>query len=104
MTVTDEEYPALLKALYQRTEMAKPRNAVGLAKDLPVAEMEALLLANMNVSEEAVRQLALQRGVVVRDYLASRQIPLERLFLRAVKLAPGGEGWTPRADLALATP
>jgi hypothetical protein len=68
-----------------------------------------------------MRELALQRGVAVRDYLATRQLPLERLFLGAPKTtadkAPATAGaataasgaasgpteaaWTPRAELAL---
>ncbi len=102
--ISPEEYPDLLKSLYQRTELTKPRNAIGLAKDLPVADMEALLLASIQPSDDAVRNLAVQRGVAVRDYLASRQIPLDRLFLGAPK-TPSAEGsWTPRADLELAAP
>ena len=80
-----EEMPALLRAVYRRADIAKPRNLVGLTKDIEVPDMEALLLANITVNEEAVRELALQRGVVVRDYLASRQVSAERLFLGAAK-------------------
>lgn len=102
--ISAEEYPELLKSLYQRTELAKPRNALGLAKDIPVADMEALLLASIEPSPEAVRNLAVQRGVAVRDYLASRQLPLDRLFLGAPKTPSAEAGWTPRADLELAAP
>ncbi len=73
-------------------EMARPRNAVGMLKDVPPAEMEGLLLADMQVSEDAVRQLALQRSVAVRDYLAAQSVPLERLFLGAA----GGQLLWPR--------
>jgi hypothetical protein len=100
--------------------VTKPRNLVGMAKDIPVADMEALLLANIKVSEEGMRELALQRGVAVKDYLAQKQLPPERLFLGAEKgkaasaAAPAPEGaastaspapdikWTPRAELNLA--
>ncbi len=102
--VTPAEYPALLKAAYKRADFAKPRNLVGLAKDLPVAEMEALLLANVPATEDAMRELAVQRGLAVRDYLASRQLPLERLFLGAAKAVPAGADWQPRADLNLSAP
>ena len=102
--VTPAEYPALLKAAYKRADFAKPRNLVGLAKDLPVAEMEALLLANVPATEDAMRELAVQRGLAVRDYLASRQLPLERLFLGAAKAVPAQADWQPRADLNLSAP
>ncbi len=49
-----------------------------------------------------MRELALQRGVVVKDYLASRHLPAERLFLGAARSMPQDSGWTPRAELSLA--
>ena len=92
----------LLKEVYRRADIVKPKNVVGLTKDLPPAEMEALLLANMTVADDAMQQLAVRRGVVVRDYLAGREIPVERLFLGAPKTASDAADWTPRADLKLA--
>jgi len=104
ITVSAAEYPELLKAVYKRADFPKPRNLIGLAKDLPVKEMEDLLLANQQVSEQQMHQLAVQRGVVVRDYLAAQKLPLERLFLGAPKDVGSDTKWTPRADLTLATP
>ncbi|MEO5794509.1 MAG: DUF748 domain-containing protein [Rhodoferax sp.] len=102
--VSDAEYATLLKAIYKRANFPKPRNALGLTKDLPVPEMEQLLLANMPADDDAIRQLAVQRGVAVRDYLAGKQLPLDRLFLGASKTVDGGTGWKPQADLQLAMP
>jgi hypothetical protein len=58
----------------------------------------------------------LQRGVAVKDYLASKQLPVERLFLGNAKADAADKGtdkaaektavsakWTPRAELNLAT-
>lgn len=101
--ITAEEYPALLKEVYRRADIAKPRNLVGIAKDLPPGEMEALLLASIPVSEASMRELALARGVAVRDYLASRQLPADRLFLGAVKVVEPEASWHPHAELTLAT-
>ncbi|MDB5998370.1 MAG: hypothetical protein JWP52_69, partial [Rhizobacter sp.] len=107
--VSPTEYPELLKSVYKSAEISKPRNLIGLAKDLPTAEMESLLLANINVTDESIRELAVERGVAVRDYLASRELPLDRLFLGAAKAqaAPATAGteqkFTPRAELSLAT-
>ena len=102
VTVSDAEVPALLKEVYRRADIVKPKNALGLAQDLPPAEMEALLLASIGVDEEAMQQLALRRGVVVRDYLATRELPSSRLFLGAPKVATGdAANWTPRVDLKL---
>jgi hypothetical protein len=82
----------------------KPRNAIGFAKDIPVAEMEALLLASLPVSEQAMQELALARGVAVRDHLAAQGLPTDRLFLGAAKAVGKEEKWSPRAELSLAAP
>ena len=76
---------------------------IGLAKDLPPAEMEALLLASIVVADDAMQQLAVRRGVVVRDYLATRaSCRASRLFLGAPKVTAGDDAaWTPRVDLKL---
>ena len=103
LAISDAEYPALLTAVYKRADMAKPRNMVGLAKTLPVTEMEDLLLANISVADDAVQTLATERGVAVRDYLTQQKLPLDRLFLGATKLAKDGEKFTPSAELNLST-
>jgi len=99
--VTDAEYPALLKEVYRRADITKPRNLVGFAKTLPAPEMEALLLTSIGVNEDAMRELALSRGVAVRDYLAAKQLESERLFLGAAKTVPPQTDWRPRAELSL---
>ena len=98
-----DEYPALLKELYRRADIIKPRNLVGIAKDLPQAEMESLLLASIAMPANAMQELALARGVAVRDYLAQQQLPLERLFLGAAKTVLPAPEWTPHAVLTLGT-
>jgi hypothetical protein len=100
--VTDAEYPELLTAVYKRSDITKPRNMVGLAKDLPVKEMENLLITSIPVDEESMRQLAVERGAVVRDYLLAQKLPSERLFLGAVKTKASGADWKPGAELDLA--
>ena len=97
-TVSEAEYPVLLREVYKRADMPKPRNLVGLAKDIPVAEMESLLLANIEVVEDTMRELALRRASVVRDYLAARKVPLERLFMGASRSLPAEEARTRSPD------
>ncbi|WP_027016598.1 DUF748 domain-containing protein [Comamonas composti] len=97
------ELQALTKALYSRADFSKPRNALGLVKDLPLAQMQALLLQHVDVPDDAMRELALARSVVVRDYLAEQKLPLERLFLGSPKTSAQDEGWSPRAQLSLST-
>ena len=65
--------------------------------------MQAMLIDSINVPDDAMRELALARGVAVRDYLASQQLPLERLFLGAPRVGADDKEWTPRAQLSLST-
>ncbi len=102
IVVGDAEYPALLKEVYKRADIVKPKNVIGLTKDIPTSDMEALLLANIVVADDAMQRLAVRRGVAVRDYLASKDIAIGRLFLGAPKVASGEASWRPRADLKLA--
>ncbi len=102
--VTDAEYPELLAAVYNRADLkTKPRNMIGLAKDVPTKEMEDLLMASIPVDEESIRQLAVERGAAVRDYLLTQKLPSERLFLGAVRTRAGDANWKPGAELNLAT-
>ena len=97
----EAEYPVLLKAVYRRADITKPRNLVGLAKDISVADMESLLMANMQVTADAAQALALQRGVVVKEYLAAQKLPSERLFLGGAKVVQADAAWKPQAELSL---
>ncbi len=97
------EYPALLKEVYRRADIPKPRNLVGLARELTPAEMEALLLANQPATEAMAQELATQRGQAVRSYLLAQKLPVERLFLAAPRAGTQPEKWSPQAQLTLAT-
>jgi hypothetical protein len=101
LTVSETEVPALLKEVYQRADITKPRNLAGVAQEIPLPEMQALLLANIDVTQDAMRDLAVQRGVAVKDYLSGQKLPVERLFLGAVKPVANDPKWTPRAELNL---
>lgn len=83
------EYPKLLKEAYGREKFAKPRNIIGFAKDLPVPEMEKLMLTNATVSDDDLRQLALRRARVAADaLLKTGKVGTERLFVLEPKLTP----------------
>ena len=101
--VTADEYPALLKAAYGRANIPKPRNLVGIAKDLTVPEMEALLMANQPATEAMAAELAAQRGHAIQSYLAAQKLPAERLFLAAPKTGSQVPKGAPQAELSLAT-
>lgn len=82
------QYPLLLRRLYRRADIPdRPRNALGMLRDVPVAEMEARLMAQIPVGGDTMRQLAVQRGVAVKDYLAGHGVPAARLFLGAAGAA-----------------
>jgi hypothetical protein len=85
--VQPDEYPALLKAAYGAEKFPKPRNVIGLAKDLPVPDMENLMLTNTQVTAEDLRVLANQRAQVTKDYLIETgKVPANRVFRMAPKL------------------
>ncbi len=79
-----KEYAQYLKAAYGEENFPKPRNVIGLAQDLPVPEMEKLMLQHVTVSDDDLRQLAAQRAQAVRDaLLGAGQIGAERLSIAA---------------------
>ena len=92
--IAEDEYPALLEEVYDATDIKKPRNFLGIAKSLPVPEMEALLLPTMKVGDEDLRQLAQQRAQNVREWLVTTgKVPPERVFMvkpTAAKAEAGG--------------
>ena len=91
ISVTPEEYPQLLKQAYKDEKFPKPRNLVGLQKDLPVEEMEKLMITNAQVADDDMIALANQRAQAVKEWLLKNgQVPQERVFLLAPKSGAGG--------------
>jgi len=91
------EYPKLLKEAYSREKFAKPRNLIGFAKDLPVPEMEKLMLTNASIGDDDLRQLALRRARVVADaLLKTGKVGTERLFVLEPKLTTEPSTESPR--------
>lgn len=94
--VDAKEYPEYLKRVYSATKFSKPRNLIGLQKSLPVEEMEDLLIANTEVTDDDMRQLGMRRGQVVQAWLVGEgKVAMERVFLMAPRLSSeakeGGE-------------
>jgi hypothetical protein len=86
ITVTPQEYPALLKRVYKDEKFSKPRNVVGLQKDLPVEEMEKLMIDNATVEDNDLTALGNRRAQGVKDWLtANGGIPADRIFILAAK-------------------
>ncbi|MCL2346394.1 MAG: DUF748 domain-containing protein [Desulfobulbus sp.] len=94
-----DDYPTYLTQVYKAGKFPKPRNMVGFLKDLPVEDMEKLILANTTISDDDLRQLARNRAENVQEWLIQQgKVAPERLFLVPPKEAtePGA-----RVDFAL---
>ena len=84
--VDKAEYERYLKAAYSDESFSKPRNVIGLAKDLPVPEMESLMLKNAQATDDDLRNLANRRAQAVRErLLATGQVTADRLSIVAAK-------------------
>jgi hypothetical protein len=82
IVVGPDEYARYLKMAYKQEKFPKPRNILGMAKSLPVPEMEKLMLANIKVTDDDLRQLASRRALKVKEQiLKSGQVSPERVFL-----------------------
>jgi hypothetical protein len=91
VVVKPEEYERYLTAAYKAESFPKPRNFLGMAKTLPVQEMERLMLANAPVAEDDLTLLANERAQVVEGWLAQKgEVAPERLFLTTPRI--GREG------------
>lgn len=88
VVVSREEYPDLLRRAYRDEKFPKPRNLVGLPKDLPVDEMEKLMMDNADIDEDDLIALGNQRAQAVKTWLQKNgQVPAERIFILAPKVA-----------------
>jgi hypothetical protein len=81
--ILPEEYSAYLKAVYRKEKFSKPRNLVGMVKDLPDSEMKKLIFTHTVVGENELRSLAEARAAVVRSFLVDKgKVDQERVFLK----------------------
>ncbi|MRV75583.1 DUF748 domain-containing protein [Duganella sp. FT92W] len=85
VTVTAEERPALLARAYAAEPLPKPRNALGLQKSVPPAEMEQAMLAAIVIDDDDLTALAHKRAQSAKDWLMKHGVPAERMFLTAAK-------------------
>ena len=100
--VTPAEYPVYLQRAYKEAKFPKPRNLIGMQKDLPVEEMEKLMLANIPATDDDVQQLALRRAENVQGWLINEgKVPSERLFLVEPKAEAGDKDKGSRVDFSL---
>jgi hypothetical protein len=106
-TPSDELPPDLynkyLKKVYKDAKFEKPKDMLGLNKSLPPEEMKKLLVTNMDVTDDDLKNLANARAQSVSQYLGTKIEPA-RVFTVAPKLDASGiddKGKATRADLSL---
>ena len=95
MQIAPAEYSALLKKVYRKADFPKPRNFIGMVKNLPDAEMKKLLLANTVVGNAQLQTLASERAMAVKQFLiGGGHLPATRIFLERTDIfkAPDKEG------------
>lgn len=98
LQITQEEYPVLLKKVYEQTRIdARPRNALGMLRTLPVEDMERLLLGNYVISAEDLQGLATARAQVVRGFLLEEGgVASSRIFMRRGDEIEAEDGESPQ--------
>jgi len=105
VVVDEKEHSDYLAKAYKAEKFDKPRNVLGIAKSLPPGEMESLMLANIPVTNDDLRQLAFARANAVKDYLiGSGKVEVARVFVLEPGRTPperkeGGRG--SRVDFSL---
>jgi outer membrane protein OmpA-like peptidoglycan-associated protein len=81
MVIQPAEYSRYLKAVYLKEKFPKPRNLIGMIKDLPDAEMKKLIIANTAVGDQELQQLAAKRAATVRQHLITTgKLESQRIF------------------------
>jgi hypothetical protein len=93
--ILPEEYSDYLKAVYRKEKFSKPRNLVGLVKDLPDGEMKKLIFTHSVVGDNEFQALAQARAAAVKSFLVDKgMVEQERVFLKSGDIfkAPSDSG------------
>ncbi len=106
--ITAADYPIWLKEVYKKAKFPKPRNFIGMLKDIPDAEMKKLILANTTVGDAELKTLVRDRVTAVRTYLVKdAKLEPERVFEKGGNIyqPPKEEGKTAsRVEFGLVAP
>lgn len=88
--IEKQEYEKYLKLAYKEEKFPKPKNIIGLPKDIPAPEMEKLILTHLEITDGDLRMLASQRAMAVKETIVkSGPVEPERIFILEPKsLAP----------------
>ncbi len=82
VTFEDKEYKKYLWRAYKKMKFEKPKSKIGLTKKLEPEEMKSLMLANITVTEEDLRELVSARSQAVKEYIiGSGKVEEERVFI-----------------------
>lgn len=102
VSLMPEERARYLEKLYKKEDLKdKPRNLLGLAKNLPPEEMQTLLLAHFTPNDSDLLTLAETRAQQTQSWLIEQgKIAPERLFLRSAKIIPHEESGKPAESSA----
>ena len=93
VTIDPREYEKYLRAAYKEAKFPKPRNALGFSKDLPVEDMEKLMLANIVITDDDLLALANQRAQLTKNAITrDGKVPPDRVYLLAPKVDEKGDG------------
>lgn len=79
--IDPKEHDRYLKLAYEDETFPKPRNMLGIAKDLPPQEMEKLILTHVIVADDDLRTLGEQRAQEAKEHLVKAGVATERIFL-----------------------
>ncbi len=80
--IEKQEYEKYLKLAYKEEKFPKPKNILGLAKDIPAPEMEKLILTHLEITDGDLRMLASQRAMAVKEAIVkSGPVEPERIFI-----------------------
>ena len=105
VVVGADERSRFLAAAYRAAPIdERPRNLLGMLKNVPPADMEAMLLRHAKADAEALRELGGRRAQAVKDWMVGTGgIAAERLFLvaRPDGAPPKDGGSLRRVDFAL---
>lgn len=100
--IGENERSKYLSLVYKASDITKPRNFIGIPQDIPPAEMETLLMSGTVVEDDKLGALANTRSQAARDWLISREVPADRIYLLAPRIdSEAKEGAPSRAEFKL---
>jgi hypothetical protein len=87
INIASNEYATYLKAAYKADKIPDKPKIMGLIdKDIPAAQMEKLMLANIKISADDLRELTIKRAQATKEYLLKTgAIEPTRIFITTAK-------------------